>query len=115
MVDPSGSAEKPVFRRDGGAVFYSSVPAAGGTAQLFEIDLATRAHPSPGARPRTSDQHTVAVSPARDEIAFVGERDGRADLWLMPLPDGPRAAADRTRPTGTSTRPSGRRTASSSR
>jgi Tol biopolymer transport system component len=88
VVDPRGSAEKPVFRRDGGAVFYSSAPADGGTAQLFEVDLASRAVRALAPEP-SEQRHTVAVSPTRDEIAFVGERDGHADLWLLALPDGP--------------------------
>lgn len=88
VIDPGGFAEKPVFRRDGGAVLYSSTPAGGAPAQLFEIDLATRAT-RPLAPDAAEDRHTVAVSPTRDEIAFVGERDGHADLWLMPLPGGP--------------------------
>jgi len=88
VVDPGRSAEKPVFRRDGGAVLYSSTPAGGGTAQLFEVDLATRAI-RPLAPEPAEQRHTVAVSPTRDEIAFVGERDGHADLWLLALPDGP--------------------------
>jgi Tol biopolymer transport system component len=88
VVDPTRSAEKPVFRRDGGAVLYSGTPAGGGTAQLFEVDLATRAT-RPLAPEPAEQRHTVAVSPTRDEIAFVGERDGHADLWLLALPDGP--------------------------
>jgi Tol biopolymer transport system component len=88
LVDETISEEKPVFRRDGGAVLCSRTPNAGGRSQIYEIELASRAGrllaPDAGA-----DQHTIAVSPTRDEIAFVREQDGRADIWLMPLPNGP--------------------------
>jgi Tol biopolymer transport system component len=88
VVDPDGLAEKPVFRRDGGAVLYSSGPPEGGPEQLYEVDLASRAI-RPLAPDPAESRHTVAVSPARDEIAFVSERDRRSDLWVMTLPDGP--------------------------
>jgi dipeptidyl aminopeptidase/acylaminoacyl peptidase len=87
LVDAASNDEKPVFRRDGGAVFFSRMPVGGGRMEIAEIDLATRAVRivAPVA---DADQHTVNVSPTRDEIAFVRESDAGADLWLMGLPDG---------------------------
>ncbi len=86
--DPAWFDMKPFFDRSGERIFFTrrrSARARGDIASIAALGGAVRLHLSlPDA-----DDHSARPSPARDEIAFVSDRDGGAALYLAPLPDGP--------------------------
>jgi len=82
--DPACFDWKPFFTRDGDRIVFSRRPAAGGPAYAAVIarsgDEPRRIEVAPGA-----DVHSARPSPTRDEIAFVAERDGVAEVFLAEL------------------------------
>lgn len=98
LVEPGGEARaltsdpawfdwKPHFTRDGNEVVFSRRPASGGPGRVAAIATA-------GGAPRMlpldpdADLHSARPSPARDEIAYVAERDGAAVVFLADLSGG---------------------------
>jgi Tol biopolymer transport system component len=98
LVDPKGDARaltadpawfdwKPCFTRDSSEIVFSRRPAAGGLGVVAAIA-------SGGGEPRVlrrvegASLHSARPSPARDEIAYVAERDGRAEVFLADLAGG---------------------------
>jgi Tol biopolymer transport system component len=89
--DPAWFDWKPSFTRDGMEVVFSRRPAAGGPGRIARIAAAGGAVREI-ALPTAGDLHSARPSPARDEIAFVAERDGASVVWLADLAGGaPRA------------------------
>lgn len=86
--DPAWFDSKPAFTRGGERVVFSRRPAAGGPGHVAVIPVAGGA---PVALPLApgADAHSARPSPARDELAFVVERDGQASVHLAPLGGGP--------------------------
>jgi len=84
--EPASFDWKPGFTRAGDRIVFSRRPIAGGPAFAARIDAAggeVQAIPlalAPGA-----DVHSARPSPTRDELAFVAERDGRAEVFLADL------------------------------
>lgn len=81
--DPEWNDSKAWFSRDGMQIVYTRRPVAGNDFSVFGIPVAGGA-PYPiiaGA----SDGHSARPSPARDEIAFVSNRDGSSDVFLADL------------------------------
>jgi Tol biopolymer transport system component len=87
VVTPDAEEEKPVFTNDGRSVLFTEGPVDGGPRRLMRVDVATHETATLLSEPG-ADTHTIAVSPVREEIAFVKERDGRADIWLLDLASG---------------------------
>jgi Tol biopolymer transport system component len=85
--DPAWFDWKPYFTRDGREIVFSRRPVAGGPGRIARVaadggpvrELALL----PGA-----DLHSARPSPSRDEIAFVAERDGAAEVFLADLGGG---------------------------
>jgi Tol biopolymer transport system component len=92
--DPAWFDWKPAFTRDGEAIVFSRRPAAGGPSRVAAVPAGggeARVLPlAPGA-----DAHSARPSPARDEIAFVAERDGAAEVFLADLAGGSARALTR--------------------
>jgi Tol biopolymer transport system component len=82
---------KPYFTRDGQQVVFSRRPAAGGPGRIAAIARSGGAVREL-ALPSGADLHSARPSPARDEVAYVAERDGAAEIFLADLAGGaPRA------------------------
>ena len=78
---------KARFTRDGKWVLLTSRPRRGGPGNLLLVALdgsVTRMLASTPA----SDDHSARPSPARDEIAFISNRDGSPDLFVAELSGG---------------------------
>ncbi len=89
--DPAWFDWKPFFSRDGREVVFSRRPAAGGPGRIAAVAAAGGAVREL-ALPEGADLHSARPSPARDEIAYVAERDGAAEVLLADLAGGaPRA------------------------
>jgi len=79
--DPAWFDMKPCFSRDGEHVLFSRRAIAGGPRDVVRI-------PREGGDPHTlastaeADDHSAQPSPARDEIAFVSNREGHPEIFL---------------------------------
>jgi Tol biopolymer transport system component len=86
-ADPAWFDWKPFFTRDGSEVVFSRRPTPEGAGVVAVIATG-------GGEPRVlpleqdADLHSARPSPARDEIAFVAERDGAAVVFLADLAGG---------------------------
>jgi dipeptidyl aminopeptidase/acylaminoacyl peptidase len=86
-ADPAWFDWKPFFTRDGSEVVFSRRPAPDGAGVIAVIA-------ADGGEPRVlplepgANLHSARPSPARDEIAFVAERDGAAVVFLADLAGG---------------------------
>jgi Tol biopolymer transport system component len=82
--DPAWFDWKPCFTRAGDRIVFSRRPAAGGPAFAAVVAAgggeASRLELAAGA-----DVHSARPSPTRDELAFVAEREGRAEVFLADL------------------------------
>jgi Tol biopolymer transport system component len=82
--DPAWLDTKARFSRDGEHVLFSRRAIAGGPRDVVSIAR-------DGGDPRTlassaeADDHSAQPSPARDEIAFVSNRDGQPEIFLADL------------------------------
>jgi TolB protein len=86
---------KPGFSRDGRTIVFSRRHAEGGPRHLARIAVeGGDVHPiTSGER---FDDHSGRASPTRDEIAFISDRNGNSDVFLVPLEGGAPAALTRT-------------------
>ena len=68
---------------------WSSLAAirATGPGDLARLDLATGEAVLLASLPE-ADDHSGKLSPVRDELVFVSDRDGSRDIFLLELPDG---------------------------
>ncbi len=87
VVDAQWHDVKPRYTRDGAWVVFTRRPSVEGPGDVVRVrpdgsDLEVIA-----SLP-DSDDHTATPSPARDEIAFVSDRDGSADVFLADLDGG---------------------------
>jgi Tol biopolymer transport system component len=90
-ADPAWFDWKPYFTRDGREVVFSRRPAAGGPGRIAAV-AASGGPARELALPGDADLHSARPSPTRDEIAYVAERDGAAEVLLAELSGGePRA------------------------
>jgi Tol biopolymer transport system component len=98
VVDPDGNARaltadpawfdwKPCFTRDSSEIVFSRRPAAGGPGVVALI-AGGGGEPRVLRREAGANLHSARPSPARDEIAFVAERDGGAEVFLANLAGG---------------------------
>jgi Tol biopolymer transport system component len=77
---------KPFFTRDGASIVYSRKPSAGGASQIVQLVIG-------GDKKRLaafegSSDHSARPSPTRDEVAFVSDRSGRSQIYLLQLETG---------------------------
>ncbi len=82
-----GFDQKGRFTRDGAWVVFTRRAARGAPGRLMRIrpDGSELAPLLPQSR---ADDHSPWPSPARDEIAFISERGGEADAYLLDLAGG---------------------------
>jgi hypothetical protein len=85
--DPGVIDMKARFTRDGGAIVFTRRLEPGGLGDLFRLDPETGSLKRFASLP-TADDHSARPSPARDEIAFISDRDGSHDVFLLDLTDG---------------------------
>lgn len=85
--DPDFKDIKPFFSRDGGSVFFTRGPTAGGPRDVARIATSGGAVRIVAGDPN-ADEHSGRPSPTRDELAFVSDRDGRPRVYLSDLGGG---------------------------
>ena len=78
---------KASFARDGASLVFTRRSSRDAPADLARLDLSTGEVTLLASLPE-SDDHSGRLSPARDELAFVSDRDGSEDIFLVDLPDG---------------------------
>lgn len=90
-----GFDQKGRFTRDGAWIVFTRRASRGAPGRLMRIraDGSGLAPLIPQSR---GDDHSPWPSPARDEIAFISERGGEADAYLLDLAGGPPRRLTRT-------------------
>jgi Tol biopolymer transport system component len=78
---------KANFAPDGASLIFTRRTSRNGPADLARLDLAT-GEVTPLASLPEADDHSGKLSPIRDELVFVSDRDGSRDIFLVELPDG---------------------------
>jgi len=78
---------KANFARDGASLVFTRLPPPNAPGDLVRLELATREETAVASLPDAYD-HSGKPSPVRDELAFVSDRDGSWDIFLVDLPDG---------------------------
>lgn len=78
---------KASFAPDGASLIFTRRISEDGPADLARLDLATGEVAVVAGLPE-ADNHSGKLSPVRDELAFVSDRDGSRDVFLLELPDG---------------------------
>jgi Tol biopolymer transport system component len=78
---------KAYFAPDGASLIFTRRSSRNGPADLARLDLATGEVTLLASLPE-ADDHSGKLSPVRDELAFVSDRDGSRDIFLLELPDG---------------------------
>jgi dipeptidyl aminopeptidase/acylaminoacyl peptidase len=84
---PGAIDTKARFTTDGRAVLFTRRLEQQGPGDLFRIDLESGIETRYASLP-TADDHSAWPSPTRDEIAFISDRDGSQDVFLLALADG---------------------------
>lgn len=83
----SGCEElKPFFTRDGASIVFTRQCGAA-PREVMRADAAGAVTALPGVR-AGADEHSARPSPTRDEVAFVSDRNGARDVFLVPLAGG---------------------------
>jgi len=85
--EPGAIDSKARFTPDGRAILFTRWVEAGGQADLFRLDLESGKQERFASLP-TANDHSAWPSPTRDEIAFISNRDGSRDVFLVDLSDG---------------------------
>lgn len=85
--EPGAIDTKARFTTGGRAILFTRWPEGGGVASLFRLDLETGTQRQFASLPTASD-YSSWPSPTRAEIAFVSDRDGSSDIFLVDLADG---------------------------
>jgi len=94
-TDPEWNDSKAWFSRDGARIIYTRRAVAGSDYAVFGI-ATVGGSPYPiiaGA----DGNHSARPSPARDEIAFVSDRDGSSDVFLANLDGSHQHSLQRTK------------------
>jgi len=92
--EPGAIDTKARFMRDGRSILFSRQLERAGPRDLLELDLATGIQRRLASLP-DADDHSAWPSPTRAEIAFISDRDGSNDVFLLDLTGG--AARNLTR------------------
>jgi Tol biopolymer transport system component len=79
--------DKAFFTRDGSRLVFTARQAVREPGDLAQLDLATREVRFFASDP-AADDHSVRPSPRRDEVAFVSDREGSEDVFLVDLKGG---------------------------
>jgi len=77
---------KPFFTRDGASIVYSRKQAPGGASQIVQRVFGGETRQL--AAFEGSSNHSARPSPSRDEDAFVSDRSGRPQIYLMEFETG---------------------------
>jgi Tol biopolymer transport system component len=83
----NGIDGKAHFAPDGASVVFTRRLRQQGPGDLVRLDLATGEVTVLASLPE-ADDHSGKLSPVRDELVFVSDRDGSPDVFLVELPDG---------------------------
>lgn len=85
--DPNHVDGKATFAPDGASLVFTRRSSRESPADVVRLDLATGEVSLLAGLPEAHD-HSGKLSPVRDELAFVSDRDGSMDIFLVELPDG---------------------------
>jgi len=85
--EPVASDSKARFLLDGRTLLFNRQLETEGPRDLYLLDLETGSEKRFASLP-TADDHSAWPSPIRDEIAFISDRDGSHDVFLVGLSDG---------------------------
>jgi Tol biopolymer transport system component len=85
--EPGAIDTKARFTNDGRTILFTRWPEGGGAGDLFRLDLETGTQRQFASLPTASDS-SAWPSPTRDEIAFISDRDGSRDIFLVDLSGG---------------------------
>jgi len=85
--EPQRSDGKASFAPDGASLIFTRRLSPKGPADMARLDLATGGVSHLAGLPE-SDDHSGRLSPVRDELVLVSDRDGSMDVFLVELPDG---------------------------
>jgi Tol biopolymer transport system component len=77
---------KPFFERNGENLVFTR-QCDGAARELMRADAAGNVTPLAGSR-AGADEHSARPSPTRDEVAFVSDRGGARDVFLVDLTSG---------------------------
>jgi len=83
LADARADDTKGQFSRDGGTLWFTRWVAGGG-GDLLTLDLATAELRAVFDDEKTDD-HSSKPSPVREEVAFVSDREGSYDVFLLDL------------------------------
>jgi len=78
---------KASFAPDGASLVFTRRRSGGGPGDVARLDLASGEVTLLDSLP-DADDHSGKLSPVRDELVFVSDRDGSRDIFLVELPDG---------------------------
>ena len=92
--DPEWNDSKAWFSRDGTQIIYTRRRAAGSDYSVWGI--ATAGGASYPIVAGADGSHSARPSPARDEIAFVSNRDGSSDVFLADIDGGAQRSLQRS-------------------
>lgn len=88
LTSDADHAEAPSFTRDGSYVVFTRRPSRRGPADVMRMEPDGSKLRSLTGAPESNDVQAVP-SPTRNEIAFLSDRDGKPDLFLIGLEGGP--------------------------
>jgi len=77
---------KPFFTRDGASIVYSRQRSPAGASQIMQRMIGGETRRL--AAFEESSDHSARPSPTRDEVAFVSDRPGRPQIYLVELETG---------------------------
>jgi dipeptidyl aminopeptidase/acylaminoacyl peptidase len=86
--DRNSFYQKQWFTRDGGSIVYTMKPTAGGLREIYLSAATPDSTPRALAPDAAADDHSAIPSPVRDEVAFVSNRAGSMDIFLVDLSGG---------------------------
>jgi len=78
---------KASFAPDGASLVFTRRLSLDGPADMVRLELATGEVSHLAGLPE-ADDHSGKLSPVRDELGFVSDREGSKDIFLVELPDG---------------------------
>jgi Tol biopolymer transport system component len=78
---------KASFAPDGASLVFTRRLSQDGPADMARLELATGELSHLAGLPE-ADDHSGKLSPVRDELGFVSDREGSMDIFLVELPDG---------------------------
>jgi Tol biopolymer transport system component len=87
LTSSSAVDTKARFLPDGRSILFTRRPERMMPRDLILLDLASGTETRFASLP-TAEDHSAWPSPTRDEVAFVSDRDGSRDVFLVDLADG---------------------------